>query len=238
MNTESNTKKIVIAIDGFSSCGKSTFAKAIASKLGYIFIDTGAMYRAVTLYALQRGAISESGEVDAAAVVALLGEVDITFKFNPERGASDIYVNGEFAEDKIRGIEVSNCVSRVSSIREVREKLVAMQQQMGRNRGVVMDGRDIGTVVFPDAELKIYMTADARVRAERRYAELKAKGDDVTLDEILKNVISRDNADMTREISPLRRADDAIELDNSQMSVEEQMAWFMERYEAVINSLA
>lgn len=238
MNTESNTKKIVIAIDGFSSCGKSTFAKAIASKLGYIFIDTGAMYRAVTLYALQRGAISESGEVDAAAVVALLGEVDITFKFNPERGASDIYVNGEFAEDKIRGIEVSNCVSRVSSIREVREKLVAMQQQMGRDRGVVMDGRDIGTVVFPDAELKIYMTADARVRAERRYAELKAKGDDVTLDEILKNVISRDNADMTREISPLRRADDAIELDNSQMSVEEQMAWFMERYEAVINSLA
>ena len=238
MNTESNTKKIVIAIDGFSSCGKSTFAKAIASKLGYIFIDTGAMYRAVTLYALQRGAISESGEVDAAAVVALLGEVDITFKFNPERGASDIYINGEFAEDKIRGIEVSNCVSRVSSIREVREKLVAMQQQMGRDRGVVMDGRDIGTVVFPDAELKIYMTADARVRAERRYAELKAKGDDVTLDEILKNVISRDNADMTREISPLRRADDAIELDNSQMSVEEQMAWFMERYEAVINSLA
>ena len=238
MNTESNTKKIVIAIDGFSSCGKSTFAKAIASKLGYIFIDTGAMYRAVTLYALQRGAISESGEVDAAAVVALLGEVDITFKFNPERGASDIYVNGEFAEDKIRGIEVSNCVSRVSSIREVREKLVAMQQQMGRDRGVVMDGRDIGTVVFPDAELKIYMTADARVRAERRYAELKAKGDDVTLNEILKNVISRDNADMTREISPLRRADDAIELDNSQMSVEEQMAWFMERYEAVINSLA
>ena len=238
MNTESSTKKIVIAIDGFSSCGKSTFAKAIASKLGYIFIDTGAMYRAVTLYALHRGAISESGEVDAAAVVALLGEVDITFKFNPERGASDIYVNGEFAEDKIRGIEVSNCVSRVSSIREVREKLVAMQQQMGRNRGVVMDGRDIGTVVFPDAELKIYMTADARVRAERRYAELKAKGDDVTLDEILKNVISRDNADMTREISPLRRADDAVELDNSQMSVEEQMAWFMERYEAVINSLA
>ena len=238
MNTESNTKKIVIAIDGFSSCGKSTFAKAIASKLGYIFIDTGAMYRAVTLYALQRGAISESGEVDAAAVVALLGEVDITFKFNPERGASDIYVNGEFSEDKIRGIEVSNCVSRVSSIREVREKLVAMQQQMGHDRGVVMDGRDIGTVVFPDAELKIYMTADARVRAERRYAELKAKGDDVTLDEILKNVISRDNADMTREISPLRRADDAIELDNSQMSVEEQMAWFMERYEAVINSLA
>ena len=238
MSTANKTsKKIVIAIDGFSSCGKSTFAKAIAARLGYIFIDTGAMYRAVTLYALQQGAI-RSGIVDEDAVVALLGDVEITFRFNPKRGASDIYVNGDLAEDKIRSIEVSNCVSGVSSIREVREKLVAMQQQMGRDRGVVMDGRDIGTVVFPDAELKIYMTADARVRAERRYAELKAKGDDVTLDEILKNVISRDNADMTREISPLRRADDAIELDNSQMSVEEQMAWFMERYEAVINYLA
>ena len=230
------SKKIVIAIDGFSSCGKSTFAKAIASRLGYIFIDTGAMYRAVTLYALQQGAI-RSGIVDNDAVVALLNDVEITFRFNPQRGASDIYVNGDLAEGKIRSIEVSNCVSSVSSIREVREKLVAMQQQMGRDRGVVMDGRDIGTVVFPDAELKIYMTADARVRAESRYAELKAKGDDVTMEEILENVISRDNADMTRAISPLRRADDAIELDNSYMSVEEQMAWFMERYEAVINRL-
>ena len=230
------SKKIVIAIDGFSSCGKSTFAKAIASRLGYIFIDTGAMYRAVTLYAVQQGAI-RSGIVDNDAVVALLNDVEITFRFNPQRGASDIYVNGDLAEGKIRSIEVSNCVSSVSSIREVREKLVAMQQQMGRDRGVVMDGRDIGTVVFPDAELKIYMTADARVRAERRYAELKAKGDDVTMEEILENVISRDNADMTRAISPLRRADDAIELDNSYMTVEEQMAWFMERYEAVINRL-
>ena len=233
---EQTLKKIIIAIDGFSSCGKSTFAKAIAARLGYIFIDTGAMYRAVTLYALEQGAILD-GNVDEAAVVALLPEVNISFRFNAERGASDVYVNGELAEGKIRSIEVSNCVSSVSSIREVREKLVAMQQQMGRERGVVMDGRDIGTVVFPDAELKIYMTADARVRAERRYAELKAKGDDVTMEEILENVISRDNADMTRAISPLRRADDAIELDNSYMSVEEQMAWFMERYEAVINSL-
>ena len=227
-------KKIVIAIDGFSSCGKSTFAKAIAARLGYIFIDTGAMYRAVTLYALENGAI-RSGIVDEDAVEALLPQIEITFRFNPRRGASDIYVNGDLAEGKIRSIEVSNCVSSVSSIREVREKLVAMQQQMGRDRGVVMDGRDIGTVVFPDAELKIYMTADARVRAERRYAELKAKGDDVTMEEILENVISRDNADMTRAISPLRRADDAIELDNSYMSVEEQMAWFMERYNEVIS---
>ena len=232
---ENNTQKIVIAIDGFSSCGKSTFAKAIAARLGYIFIDTGAMYRAVTLYALEQGAIVD-GVVNEAAVVALLPEVNISFKFNSERGASDIYVNGELAEGKIRSIEVSNCVSGVSSIREVREKLVAMQQQMGRERGVVMDGRDIGTVVFPDAELKIFMTADAQVRAERRYAELTAKGDKVTMEEILENVISRDKADMERAISPLRQAEDAVVLDNSYMSVEEQMAWFMERYEKIINA--
>ena len=227
--------KIIIAIDGFSSCGKSTFAKAIAARLGYIFIDTGAMYRAVTLYALEQGAIVE-GKVDEAAVVALLPEVNITFKFNAERGASDVYVNGELAEGKIRTIEVSNCVSSVSSIREVREKLVAMQQQMGRERGVVMDGRDIGTVVFPDAELKIFMTAEPKVRAERRYAELTAKGDKVTMEEILENVISRDKADMERVISPLRQAEDAVVLDNSYMSVEEQMAWFMERYEQIVKA--
>ena len=232
---ENNKQKIVIALDGFSSCGKSTFAKAIAARLGYIFIDTGAMYRAVTLYALEQGAIVD-GVVNEAAVVALLPEVNISFKFNSERGASDIYVNGELAEGKIRSIEVSNCVSGVSSIREVREKLVAMQQQMGRERGVVMDGRDIGTVVFPDAELKIFMTADAQVRAERRYAELTAKGDKVTMEEILENVISRDKADMERAISPLRQAEDAVVLDNSYMSVEEQMAWFMERYEKIVNA--
>ena len=226
-------KKIVIAIDGFSSCGKSTFAKAIAAKLGYIFIDTGAMYRAVTLYALEQGAIVD-GMVDEARIVELLPEVEISFRFNEARGASDICVNGVYAEERIRTIEVSNCVSRVSSIGEVREKLVAMQQQMGRSRGVVMDGRDIGTVVFPDAEMKIFMTADAGVRAERRYKELTAKGDDVTLEEILENVISRDKADMTRAISPLRRAEDALELDNSYMSVEEQMAWFMERYNEIV----
>ena len=228
-----NNKKIVIAIDGFSSCGKSTFAKAIAARLGYIFIDTGAMYRAVTLYALEQGAIRD-GEVDAEAVVTLLPEINISFSFNAERGASDIYVNGELAEGRIRTIEVSNCVSKVSSIREVREKLVAMQQQMGQKRGVVMDGRDIGTVVFPDAELKIFMTADAQVRAERRYAELTAKGDKVTMEEILENVISRDKADMERAISPLRQAEDAVVLDNSYMSVEQQMAWFMERYDEIV----
>ena len=232
---KNQTQKIVIAIDGFSSCGKSTFAKAIAARLGYIFIDTGAMYRAVTLYALEQGAILD-GKVDEAAVVALLLEVNISFRFNAERGASDVYVNGELAEGKIRSIEVSNCVSSVSSIREVREKLVAMQQQMGRERGVVMDGRDIGTVVFPDAELKIFMTAEPKVRAERRYAELTAKGDKVTMEEILENVISRDKADMERAISPLRQAEDAVVLDNSYMTVEEQMAWFMERYEKIVNA--
>ena len=230
---ENNFRKIVIAIDGFSSCGKSTFAKAIAARLGYIFIDTGAMYRAVTLHALREGAITD-GKVSEQMVLSLLPHINITFRFNAERGASDVYVNGENVEQQIRSIEVSNAVSSISSIGAVREKLVALQQQMGKERGVVMDGRDIGTVVFPDAELKIYMTADAQVRAERRYNELTAKGDKVTLEEILENVISRDNADMTRAISPLRKADDAIILDNSYMSVEEQMAWFMERYEAIV----
>ena len=228
------SRKIVIAIDGFSSCGKSTFAKAIAAHLGYIFIDTGAMYRAVTLYSLEHGAVVD-GEVQQDKVVELLPQIEISFRFNAERGASDIYVNGVEVEQKIRSIEVSNLVSKISSIAQVREKLVAMQQRMGQERGVVMDGRDIGTVVFPDAELKIYMTADPAVRAQRRYDELTAKGDDVSLEEILENVISRDHADMNREISPLRQAEDAIVLDNSHMSVEEQMAWFMERYEAVIS---
>ena len=226
-------KKIIIAIDGHSSCGKSTFAKAIAARLGYIFIDTGAMYRAVTLYALENGAI-EMGVLDEQRIVAMLPEIDINFRFNPQRGASDIYVNGDLVEGKIRTIEVSNYVSQVSSVGAVREKLVALQQHMGLKRGVVMDGRDIGTVVFPDAELKIYMTADPMVRAERRYKELTAKGDKVTLEEIYENVVSRDKADMSRAISPLRKADDAIVLDNSHMSVEEQMEWFLEKYNAIV----
>ena len=228
-------KRIIIAIDGHSSCGKSTFAKAIAARLGYIFIDTGAMYRAVTLYALENSII-ENGIVDEERIKSSLGDIDIDFRFNPQRGASDIYVNGDLAEGKIRTIEVSNCVSAVSSIAEVRSKLVAIQQQMGRKGGVVMDGRDIGTVVFPDAEIKIYMTADPMVRAERRFKELTAKGDSVTLEEVYDNVVSRDKADMTRAISPLRKADDAVVLDNSYMSVEEQMAWFDELYKSVVEA--
>ncbi|MBQ8307180.1 MAG: (d)CMP kinase [Alistipes sp.] len=212
-------RKIIIAVDGFSSCGKSTFAKAIAARLGYIFIDTGAMYRAVTLYALEHGAI-RSGIIDEDAVVALLPEISVAFRFNPERGASDIYINGDRVEGKIRTIEVSNCVSGVSAIPIVRQKLVALQQEMGRRKGVVMDGRDIGTTVFPEAEIKLFMTADPKVRAQRRYDELTAKGDSVTFDDILENVLSRDEADMNRKVSPLRKAEDAIVLDNSYMTVQ------------------
>ena len=226
---KNNRRRLTIAVDGFSSCGKSTFAKALAARFGYVFVDTGAMYRAVTLFALENGAI-RSGIVDEEALVALLPKIDIVFRFNPKRGASDIYVNGDLVEGKIRTIEVSNCVSGVSSVGEVREKLVAMQQQMGRNKGIVMDGRDIGTVVFPDAEIKIFMTADPTVRAQRRYDELTAKGDKVSLAEIEDNVRSRDIADQNRAISPLRKADDAVVLDNSYMTIDDQMKWFDEKF--------
>ena len=226
---KNSRRRLTIAVDGFSSCGKSTFAKALAARFGYIFVDTGAMYRAVTLFALENGAI-RSGIVDEEALVSLLPKIDIAFRFNPARGASDIYVNGDLVEGKIRTIEVSNCVSGVSSIGEVREKLVAMQQQMGRNKGIVMDGRDIGTVVFPDAEIKIFMTADPTVRAQRRYDELTAKGEQVSLAEIEENVRSRDIADQNRAISPLRKADDAVVLDNSYMSIADQMVWFDEKF--------
>ena len=219
----SDTKhKIIIAVDGFSSCGKSTFAKAIARRLGYIFIDTGAMYRAVTLYALEHGAI-RSGIVDEDAVVRLLDQITITFRFNPERGASDIYVNGDLAEGKIRTIEVSNCVSRVSAIPAVRRKLVAMQQEMGRRRGVVMDGRDIGTVVFPNAEMKIFMTADPEVRARRRYDELIARGEWVSYEQVLADIIKRDENDSSRAAAPLKKAEDAVEVDTSELTLEESV---------------
>lgn len=219
-------EKIIIAIDGYSSCGKSTFAKAVAAKLGYIFIDTGAMYRAVTLYGMRRG-IAE----DREALVASLPEVRIEFRFNPAAGRSDVYLNGECVEGEIRRIDVSNRVSAVSSIPEVRAKLVAMQQEMGRQKGIVMDGRDIGTVVFPDAELKIFMTADPHVRAERRYNELIAKGEEVSLAEIERNIRERDRQDETRAVSPLRRASDAVVLDNSRMTIPEQMVWIERQLE-------
>ena len=213
-------EKIIIAIDGYSSCGKSTFAKAVAAKLGYIFIDTGAMYRAVTLYAMRGGMVE-----DRERLVAALPEVRIEFRFDPAAGRSDVYLNGENVETEIRRIDVSERVSTVSSIPEVRAKLVAMQQEMGRAKGVVMDGRDFGTVVFPGAELKIFMTADPEVRAERRYRELTAKGERVSMEEIERNIRERDRQDETRVVSPLRRAADAVVLDNSRMTVAEQMAW-------------
>ena len=220
----SDTKhRIIIAVDGFSSCGKSTFAKAIAARLGYIFIDTGAMYRAVTLYALEHGAIV-SGIVDEEKVIALLDDISIDFRFNPERGASDIYVNGDRAEGRIRTIEVSNCVSRVSAIRQVREKLVAMQQAMGRQRGVVMDGRDIGTVILPDAEVKIFLTASAQARSKRRFIELREKGEDVTLEEVLADMRQRDHDDETRAAAPLKQAEDAILVDTSELTLEQSIA--------------
>lgn len=219
-------KKIIIAVDGYSSGGKSTFAKAVAAKLGYIFIDTGAMYRAVTLYAMQKGIVD-----DPTALVAALPDAHIDFRFNPTTGRSDVYLNGENVEAEIRRIDVSNRVSAVSSIPEVRAKLVAMQQEMGRAKGIVMDGRDIGTVVFPEAELKIFMTADPHVRAERRYKELIAKGEQVSLAEIEENIRERDRQDETREVSPLRRAGDAVLLDNSHMTVEQQMDWIEEQLE-------
>ena len=219
----SDTKhRIIIAVDGFSSCGKSTFAKAIAARLGYIFIDTGAMYRAVTLYALEHGAI-RSGIVDEEAVVKLLDRISITFRFNPERGASDIYVNGDLVEGKIRTIEVSNCVSRVSAIPEVRRKLVAMQQEMGRRRGVVMDGRDIGTVVLPDATVKIFLTATPEARATRRWKEYQAKGMPNTYEEVLADVKQRDYQDTHRAAAPLKQAEDAVLLDTSELDFEQSL---------------
>lgn len=220
------SKRIIIAIDGYSACGKSTFAREIASRLGYIFIDTGAMYRAVTLFGLLNGEIRE-GTVDEQALVARLDEVNIGFAFNPTREASDVLLNGENVEARIRTIEVSRSVSRVSQIGAVREKLVQMQQRMGRDKGVVMDGRDIGTVVFPEAELKIFMTASMEIRVERRYDELRAKGEEVSREEIEKNLRERDQADMTRAISPLRQATDARVLDNSHMTIPQQMDWVM-----------
>ncbi len=232
MKQQNNRKEIIIAIDGFSSCGKSTFAKSIAARLGYIFIDTGAMYRAVALVAIRRGAVTSS-DVDEKMIVDMLPSIDITFEYNSERKASDVYVNGEKVEDQIRSIEVNQAVSRISSIAQVRHKLVSLQQSMGERGGVVMDGRDIGTDVFPSAQIKLYMTADPKIRAKRRFDELTQKGDDVSFEQIEENIISRDNADLTRQISPLRKAEDAIELDNSYMTIEEQMEWFMELYNSV-----
>ena len=223
-------KKITIAIDGHSSCGKSTMAKDLARAIGYVYVDTGAMYRAVTLFALRNNLYTENGEINADLLKDRMPEVVISFKFNEETGKPDTYLNGSLVEKDIRGMEVSNRVSAVAALPFVREALVAQQQRMGKEKGIVMDGRDIGTVVFPDAELKVFVTASAEVRAQRRYDELKGKGMDADYNEILKNVQDRDYIDSHREVSPLRKADDALELDNSHMTIPEQNKWLMDKY--------
>jgi cytidylate kinase len=220
-------KKITIAIDGFSSTGKSTLAKQLAKQLGYVYVDTGAMYRAVTLYAMQKGFIG-GGFFDKQTLIDNLPFIELQFKFNPDLGFAEMYLNDVNVEEAIRTIEVSNFVSKVAEVSEVREKLVEQQKEMGKNKGIVMDGRDIGTVVFPDAELKIFMTAAATTRAQRRFDELQQKGDLVSYEDVLQNVEERDYIDTHREDSPLVKAEDAIEIDNSHLNRKEQFEVVLE----------
>lgn len=221
-------KKIVIAIDGHSSCGKSTLAKSLARELGYVYIDSGAMYRAVTLYALRKG-LFLNGQPDREKVISGLKEIKITFDWDEKEEKNTTFLNGENIEEEIRQLEVSQNVSPVSTIAEVRHEMVKQQRENGKSKGIVMDGRDIGTVVFPDAELKIFMTASPKIRAQRRYLELKEKGLEVDFDEILNNVEQRDAIDSGREVSPLKKADDAIVLDNSNLTREEQLQWSLNK---------
>ncbi len=229
-------KKITIAIDGHSSCGKSTMAKDLARKIGYVYVDTGAMYRAVTLYALRNNLFDADGGIKEDELKSRMGDISISFRLNTATGRPDTYLNGENVEQDIRTMQVSNRVSPIAALPFVRQALVAQQQAMGKEKGVVMDGRDIGTTVFPDAELKVFVTASTEVRAQRRYDELKAKGMQADYNDILKNVQERDYIDSHRPTSPLRKADDAIELDNSNMTVDEQNDWLMEKYRQAANS--
>lgn len=229
-------KNITIAIDGFSSTGKSTLAKQLAKELSYVYVDTGAMYRAVSLFAMQNQYITMT-DFDKNALIAILPQIKLEFKFNTELGFAEMYLNGENVEKQIRTIEVSNYVSRVAEVSEVRTKLVEQQQEMGTNKAIVMDGRDIGTVVFPTAELKIFMTASAETRAQRRFDELQQKGDNVTYEEVLKNVIDRDYIDTHREDSPLKIADDAVEIDNSFLSKEEQFAIVLDLVNEIVKNV-
>lgn len=226
-----SNKKIIIAVDGFSSCGKSTMAKDLAREIGYIYVDTGAMYRSVTLYALRHGMFGSDNTIDSGALEKAMPGIKISFRLNAATGRPDTYLNGELVESDIRAMEVSSRVSIVAALGFVRKALVEQQQAMGKENGIVMDGRDIGTVVFPDAELKIFVTASAEVRAKRRFDELKAKGADANYEEILANVQKRDYIDSHREVSPLRKAGDAIELDNSEMTIAEQKEWLKRKFE-------
>lgn len=227
-------KKIVIAIDGYSSCGKSTMAKNLARQLGYVYVDTGAMYRAVTLYALRHQLFEADGEADAASLQRAMPDIRISFQFNAQTGKPDTYLNDELVEQEIRTMKVSEKVSKIAALPFVRTALVAQQQRMGKDKGIVMDGRDIGTVVFPHAELKIFVTASAEVRAQRRYDELQQKGMPARYDDILKNVQERDYIDSHREVSPLRKAEDAIELDNSNLTIDEQQQWLLQQVDKVL----
>lgn len=227
-------KKITIAIDGYSSCGKSTMAKDLAREIGYIYIDSGAMYRAVTLYCLDNGLFTDNG-IREEVLRNRLPDIKISFRLNPKTQRPVTLLNGEEVEERIRTMEVSSHVSPVAALGFVREALVKQQQEMGREKGIVMDGRDIGTVVFPDAELKIFVTASAAIRAQRRYDELKAKGQSASYDEILKNVEERDYIDQHREVGPLRKAEDAILLDNSHMTIAEQKQWLAEQFQKATN---
>lgn len=220
-------KKITIAIDGHSSCGKSTMAKDLARQMGYVYIDTGAMYRSVTLYAMQNGMIDPQGNIDTQRLQAAMPDIHIAFRYNPQRGRPDTYLNGKLVEDDIRTMQVSNHVSPIATLGFVRQAMVQQQRQMGQQGGVILDGRDIGTVVFPNAELKIFVTASPEIRAKRRYDELAAKGQTVDYQEILRNVQERDYIDSHREISPLTQAPDAIVLDNSDMTIPQQQAWLL-----------
>ena len=226
-------EKIIIAIDGFSSCGKSTMAKDLAHELGYIYVDTGAMYRCVALYALQHKLFLKDGEINIPELEAAMPNINISFKLNKETGRPDTYLNNENVENKIRTMEVSSHVSPVAAVSFVRAALVEQQKKMGKDKGIVMDGRDIGTVVFPNAELKIFVTASPEVRAQRRYDELKGKGMEAEFNNILENVKQRDYIDSHRSVSPLRKAEDAIELDNSNISIEEQKQWLINQYKRV-----
>lgn len=227
-------KKITIAIDGHSSCGKSTMAKELARKLGYIYVDTGAMYRTVTLYAMRNNLFDSEGEVLTDELQKQMNNINVSFCINKETGRPDACLNDECVENIIRSIEVSNHVSKIAAIPFVREAMVDQQRRMGAEKGIVMDGRDIGTTVFPDAELKIFVTASARVRAQRRYDELQQKGMPADFDEILKNVEERDYIDSHREVSPLRQAEDAILLDNSDMTIPQQNEWLMQQVEKAL----
>lgn len=228
-------KKITIAVDGFSSCGKSTMAKDLAREVGYIYIDSGAMYRAVTLYSIENG-IFNGDVIDTERLRKELDNIHISFRLNPQTGRPDTYLNGVNVENKIRTMEVSSKVSPISTLDFVREKMVEQQQAMGQEKGIIMDGRDIGTTVFPDAELKIFVTATPEIRAKRRYDELKAKGQETGFDEILENVKQRDYIDQNREVSPLRKADDALLLDNTELTVEEQKKWLLEQFNKITDT--